>query len=62
MALSDGCPTDSLLDVSKESSCHMSYVAGFISAATHITSTHSCRGLAGPFIAVRSTSPPYASS
>ena len=59
MALPDTRPDDSFFGVSRESSCHMFTITGYISEATHMASTRSCRGLAGPFIAVRSTSPRY---
>lgn len=59
MAIPDARPADFGLSVSKESSCHKFFIAGSISEATHMTSTRSCRGLAGPFIAVRSSSPQY---
>jgi hypothetical protein len=57
MALPDARPPISPFSVFKESSCHILFIAGSTSAATHMTSTRSCRGLAGLFIAVRSTSP-----
>jgi hypothetical protein len=59
MALPDARPDDSFFGVSRESSCHMFTITGYISEATHMASTRSCRGLAGPFLAVRSTSPRY---
>lgn len=59
MALPDARPADFLVCAFKESSCHMFFIAGSISKATHTTGTRSCRGLAGPFIAVRSASPQY---
>jgi hypothetical protein len=37
----------------------MLFITGSISEATHMASTRSCRGLAGPSIAVRSTFPRY---
>jgi hypothetical protein len=59
MALQDARPDDSFFGVSRESSCHRFTITGCISEATHLASTRSCRGLAGSFLAVRSTSPRY---
>jgi hypothetical protein len=49
-------------NVFKESSCQLFCITGYISEATRMRSTRSCRGLAGTSIAVPSTCPQYASS
>jgi hypothetical protein len=46
----------------REAACPLFCLAGYVSEATRMRSTRSCRGLAGASIAVPSTSPQYASS